>query len=105
MSNYFEVTDPRGKIVVCSQYQWDTHISNFHGVEDLQRSDLIETIQNPAEIYRDAFFLDRECYYRFSKRHQAYIKITVELHKTRNTVITAYKVDSVKKGEKIVWPR
>lgn len=107
MSIVFEVTDPRGRNVVCTEDSWNEHIlSNrpwMRGWEDLVK----DTIQNPyMGIFEDSDFNNRHIYYSRQQGRERYLKVVVQFDENETgSVITAYTTDSPKRGEKLIWPK
>lgn len=60
---------------------------------------------NPG-IYRDAVRETREIYYLKLDRSRFYLKVVVEFtgEDEIGYVKTAFKTDSIKKGEVLIWP-
>ena len=50
MPNIFEVRDPNGIRIYCSEFQWETHIVANHGMMEHNVDAILETLQNPELI-------------------------------------------------------
>jgi hypothetical protein len=80
MPNVFEVTDPRGRVVMCTEECWTGHVLYNRpwmlGWED----DVAQVIEHPLMgIFRDADFENRDIYYGFNpNKKDRYIKVIVE---------------------------
>jgi hypothetical protein len=103
----FEITDPRHCRVKCSDEAWETHVLSRHpdmkGWEERARG----AIQNPDYgIFQDPDFQERNIYYRRIRRaNPLYLKVIVSFNRlNEGELITAYKVSSIKDGEKLLWP-
>jgi hypothetical protein len=103
----FEVKDPRGYKVSCSERCWHSHILDEHPEMDNEVERVKEAICNPTLfIYQDKDFIDRQIYYLLDISKRYYIKVTVRFDENNNgQVITAFKTDSPKPGEKMIWPK
>lgn len=105
MSNLFEVSDPRGRKVVCTEDCWNEHILFNRpwmiGWED----EIQKAIEAPyMGIFQDNDFENREIYYGLSKGKERYIKIVVEFQEGNyGEVVTAFPTDSPKSGERLIW--
>lgn len=106
MSNKFEVTDPRGRRVTCTEDAWDHIISDRPWMDtDEWVSDIRRTVENPTMgIYQDVDFDDRIVYYAFRlKGSQRYVKVVVKTDDNfLGQVVTAYPVKTPKAGEKLL---
>ncbi len=103
---FFEVQDPRGIKVVCSTEVWELHILDEHPEMEDEEELVEETIRSPhLFIYEDRDYPERNLYYWLHSSRRYYIKVVVEFKDhTIGEVITAFKTDSPKSGEKIIWP-
>ena len=105
MANIFEVTDCRGRRVVCSEEIWCDHIlagrSWMRGWEPI----VIEAIEHPTYICEDRNRTEREVYYLLRTNGEArYIKVVVNFAAGENgSVVSAFPTDSGKAGERIIW--
>lgn len=107
METIFTIKDPRGFTVECDSNCWNRHILAkrpwMAGWEDR----VIATISNPIYglIFEDSHFKDRNVYYRKQPDYGTYLKVVVRYSEDgKGTVVTAHPVDSMKQGEKWVWP-
>jgi hypothetical protein len=104
----FEIGDVRGLKVVCTEDCWDNHILDEHPI--MNNSDaidhVIDAIQNPLLcIFQDRDFPERHIYYRRNQSGLRYTKAVVDFSNPQlGEVITAFYTDSMKTGEKIIWP-
>lgn len=56
-------------------------------------------------IFQDKERAERNNYYLRLPRSRKYIKVVVDFSdENEGKVITAFKTDSVKRGEKLIWP-
>jgi hypothetical protein len=104
---HFEAIDPRGFRVLCLQTCWFNHILDEHFEMTDEEADVISAIQdpNPPFIFQDVGFPKRHVYYRRLKSTDYLIKVIVDFSNADyGEIITAFKTDSGKKGEKILWP-
>ena len=105
MPNVFEVTDPRGRKVVCTEECWDWHILNARPWMEGWEGRVSEAIEKPTFIGQDVRKQNRQVYYRLRRREMRYIKVVVEFEgEELGTVITAFPADSPKRGERLIWP-
>jgi hypothetical protein len=107
MPNKFEVTDPRGRIVICTEERWRWHIVSGHGkFMEGYEEEVKQAIQTPVPgIYQDTQRKVRHNYYLRLPHSRKYIKVVVDFtDETNGQVITAFKADSVKAGEILIWP-
>lgn len=105
MPNLFEVTDPRGWKVICTEDCWNQHVL-FHHLDMAGREDEVkQTIEKPTYgIYQDATRQNRYIYYCKQGTKSYYIKVVVDFDGKEGEVITAFPADSMKAGEKWIWP-
>jgi hypothetical protein len=105
LTNIFEVTDPLGWTVICTEDRFNNHIVSHHpgmlGCED----DIQQAIQSPdlGFVFQDAKRPERHIYYRANTNHTNYLKVVVEFDNGSGRVITAFRTSSVKSGEKLIW--
>lgn len=100
---FFEVTDPKGMVIVCTKDCWHNHILSRHESLTAQIETVKLTITNPTYgVYRDANFSDRRIYYYRNPSYPRYMKVVVREDPDRSEVITAYETDSMKPGEKLL---
>jgi hypothetical protein len=104
MPTLFEVIDPRGKKVICTDEIWYWHVVDGHSEMEDQIEQVKAAIQEPllGMIFQDRDYPERNIYY---KRHSKfiYIKVVVEFLKNGGTLITAYMTDALKPGESLLW--
>lgn len=102
----FQVTDPRGKIVICTEERWYGHILSSRQFMAAQQDIVKAAITNPTfGIFEDAQFPNR-CiyYYRQEKSPVRYMKVVVTVQESGPyTVVTAFPTDSMKQGENWIW--
>jgi hypothetical protein len=61
----FEVDDPRGRKVGCTEDAWRVHVLGRHPEMAGQENEVVLTIRQPMfGIYQDADQMDRNVYYR-----------------------------------------
>lgn len=103
----FEVTDPRGYTVVCSDEIWNSHILANRPFMKGREEEVKATIQSPSfGIYQDANRQERQIYYRRYTGKQRYMKVVVAfIDEDSGTVITAFPTDAMKTGEKLIWTK
>lgn len=108
MSIEFEVDDPRGYKVVCTQKIWRYKITKKRPWMNSEewKNIVIETIKNPSmQIFQDANFENRYVYYRRIENRARYMKVVVAFdNEESGEVITATPVNNGKAGEKPIWP-
>ncbi|MBZ0283490.1 MAG: hypothetical protein K8L97_22330 [Anaerolineae bacterium] len=105
MPNVFEVTDPRGWLVICTEDCFKNHIVTHHSIMEDCEEEVKQAIEAPVIgiIYCDAHNVNRNIYYR--KRKSGYLKVVVQFDENGlGEVITAFPVSYPKSGEKIIWP-
>lgn len=100
---FFEVTDPKGIVVICTKDCWHNHILPRHKSLSTHVETVKLAITNPTYgVYRDANFPDRRIYYFRNPSYRRYMKVVVRENPNRSEVITAYETDSMKTGEKLL---
>lgn len=108
MSILLEAIDPRGIKVKLTEDQWNIHILGEHPYMSAHLQEIRNAIENPFPgfIYSDADFDDRNVYYHWKLSSKVYVKVVVGLvSENSGEIITAFKTDSCKKGEDVIWPR
>ena len=106
MSNLFEVSDPRGHKIICTEDCWNEHILFNRPWMIGWENEVQKAIESPhMGIFQDNAYKNREIYYGLSAGKERYIKVVVE-SKDQNygEVITAFPTDSPKSGERMIWP-
>jgi hypothetical protein len=106
MPNIFEVDDPRGRSVICTEACWKWHILDYHHDMAGREAEVIAAITRPSlGIFSDTDFENRNVYYLRRSGKPYYLKVVVEFKSEREgEVITAYLAFSPKAGEKLIWP-
>lgn len=102
-NNFFEVTDPRGKKIICTNDCWQKHILAKHPFLSGWEKDIEKAIKKPDAIYKDANFPDTENYYKKTKK--CYIKVPVKFNGDNGNTRTAFFCDSPKTGEVLIWTK
>lgn len=64
---------------------------------------VVEAIENPSCICSDATNKKREVYYKLDNSAKSYIKVVVEFDGKHGLVVTAFRADSIKRGESVIW--
>lgn len=107
MTILFEVNDPRGYRVVCTQETWEKHVLEQRPFMDGWENFVKSAIENPdIGIYQSVSRPNREIYYGKLYSSPRYIRIVVEFNDDRTgKVITAFPSDSGKTGERLTWPQ
>jgi hypothetical protein len=105
MPDIFEITDPRGYRVVCTEEGWK-HVLGSHPTMKGWEDEVQAALKNPTVgIYQDADFLDRNVYYRLRPSGIRYIKVVVRIRSENEAeLITAFPTFTSKAGEKLIWP-
>lgn len=105
MPNLFEVTDPRGRTVICTTQNWQRHVLRKHQIMQHRQKEVADVIQSPTWICSDVDFPERENYYRLKPTSLQYIKVVIEFRDANlpGELVTAYETDSGKSGEQILW--
>jgi hypothetical protein len=105
MANKFEAQDPRGFTVVCTEDQWRWHVVDFHPDMEGDEGLVKQAIENPSlGIFRDVDFGDRDVYYLRIRGKDQYIKVIVQFDDENGSLITAFRANVPKAGEKMIWP-
>jgi hypothetical protein len=101
----FEVVDPRGYTIICTEENWKLHILDQHPFMVNYLDEIKKAIEEPflGFIYGDAVNEKRQIYYGKAVDVR-YVKVVVEFDDEEGTVITAYLTTGMKKGEKLIWP-
>jgi hypothetical protein len=108
MSVLLEVIDPRGKKVILTEDQWVNHILDEHPYMKALLQEIKSAIETPyvGFIYEDSSLENRHIYYHRKITDDLYVKVVVGFGSNESgEVITAFKTDSGKKGEDVIWPR
>ena len=106
----FQINDIRGRKVVCTEECWYSHILDEHQDMEGFEEEVKEAIQNPYPlpcVYQDRDYPSRHIYYRLfrTKKYSYYIKAIVDFSEPdEGELITAFKTDSPKTGELMIWP-
>jgi len=106
MTVLFDVVDPRGFRVICTEECWNDHILDEHPIMVGLEKEVEQTIRKPyLFIYQDRDFPERQLYYGRNSTGPRYTKVVVEFHgPDSGEVITAFLTDSGKLGEVPIWP-
>ena len=105
MPNLFEVTDPRGRKVVCTEERWSGHVLQARPWMKGWEEEVRAAIEEPYfGVYQDADYPNRNIYYRLHKGKDRYIKVVVSFEDEVGRVVTAFPMSSPKAGEKLIWP-
>jgi len=106
MTVLFDVVDPRGFKVICTEECWNDHILDEHPIMVGLEKEVEETIRKPQLfIYQDRDYPERHIYYGKSSTGVRYTKVIVEFQNPNSgEVITAFLTDSGKTGEALIWP-
>src|SRR5574341_1538397 len=92
MPNKFEVTDPLGRTVVCTEDRWRWHIVSKHGrFMEGYEEEVKQAIEAPDPgIFQDKERAERNNYYLRLPRSRKYIKVVVDFSDgNEGKVITA----------------
>jgi lipopolysaccharide biosynthesis glycosyltransferase len=106
MANLFEVTDPRGYQIVCSDDAWSHILGNRPWMKDWDEI-IKQALENPTMgIYQDVDYAERQVYYMFRiVGKDRYLKVVVEITgEDTGEVVTAFPTFTPKPGEKLIWP-
>lgn len=105
----FEVADPRGYLIHCSQECWRVHILPNHSALEGLEKEVERIIAKPdyGFIYEDRNFSSRHVYYGRDPNRRLYIKVVVEIDIEQATgeVVTAFHVLAPPAGEVLIWPQ
>lgn len=108
MANVFDVTDPRGRRVFCTEEIWYSKIGRKRSY--MMSGDWLafakEAISHPSMgIFQDADHEDREIYYLLTHSSVSrYIKVVVKFDKDEvGRVVTVTPTNNGKHGEKLIW--
>ena len=102
MPNQFEVRDPEGRKIVCTDARW-THIITMRSFMYSYEMKIRETLEKPTCRLKDADYPNREVFYRLYKTSKRFMKVVVEFLGNDGSVITAHPASSFKKGEEEIW--
>ena len=103
MANIFNVFDPNGKSVYCTDDRWNNHILTRHSELKQREKEVIKTIESPDAIFQDFEVLNKNYYYRLITK-TLYLKVVVNLEDgNKARVITAHLSDSIRPKEKCLW--
>jgi hypothetical protein len=104
MPHLFEVVDPQGRRITCSQEAWD-HILAGHSDLEECAEEIRRAIEKPwMGIYQDMEFADRQVYYTVrTQRKRQLLKVVVRRQGEKNgEIVTAYPALNPKAGEKLI---
>ena len=105
MTILFQVIDPRGNTITCSNEQWQNHVIQNKPFMQQYLAEVKRTLQNPDFICQDAEHQKRQCFYARKIRAKLYIKVIVDFKSDNEAeLITAFLADNGKKGEIVIWP-
>jgi len=106
MANFFEVTDPRGYLISCTEERWFGQILVEYPEMEDAKALVIEAIRNPRNsvIYWVRDFPDHHIYYTIHLSGTYYVKAVVGFStKVHGQLITAFMPDSLRRGETPLW--
>jgi hypothetical protein len=106
--------DPDGRQVICSESWWLSHISARHPEMKGLAHVVAAAVKSPGFINQDTTYPNRRVFYRegaFSSPFHAQLLKIVVVYPTYElgsfppaSIVTAYAVQSPKKGEQTLWP-
>ena len=109
MSCEFEALDYEGKLVRCSHWRWDEHISAKHAEMVNQQETVRGTISHPEHKYRSSRFPRRKLYYRRNvlppPYELEYLLVIVNYPaglEEEGRVLSAYKTRRIKDGDDLI---
>ena len=104
---FFEATDPRGRTITCTEGCWYGHILADRSWMSKYKDEVIAAIEKPDYgVFQDAQYPDRQVYYRRQGTKARYVKVVVDFsNEESGKVVTAFFTDSMKSGEKWIWPQ
>ena len=108
MSCEFEARDYEGKVVRCSHWRWEEHITAKHAELVDHQEAMSIAIGNPEHKYRSGRFPHRKLYYRQNVLPPPYereyllviVNYPVDLDKGR--VLSAYKTRRIREGDDLL---
>lgn len=102
----FDVIDPRGFRVFCTIIRWREHVVE-HSIMIGEEASVVKAITDPTYgIYADKDYPERSIYYFRKSSKPLYVKVVVKFSDDGvGEVITAFMTDSLKSGEKMIWPK
>lgn len=103
MANIFDIVDPRGKKIICTEKTWDEHIKKHFGNSDFWKGEAEETVKNPDSIYSDVDCDKTENYYR--QLEKVKIKVCTRLIDDEIIVVSAHLRNVIKTGEILLWKK
>ncbi len=98
----FNVIDPQGQVIYLTVRCYTEHLLIEHpDMDDVD--EIAKAVKSPDYITEDAVDPERNIYYRTYQRHpqKLMVKVVVE----QGEVITAYRVNRIKRGEQVLWQR
>ena len=109
MSCEFEARDYEGKLVRCSHWRWDEHITAKHAEMVNQQEAVSITISYPEQRYRSGRFPHRKLYYRqnvlLPPYEREYLLVIVNYPASleeEGRVLSAYKTRRIKEGDDLI---
>ncbi len=112
----FEVYDPLGRCVRCTDEQWTEHVVDGHPEMNGHERHVAEAIERAHLIAKSGQHLHRNVYYAATQKSwrlsEAYLRIVVEFEwksggiEGDGTLISAFPVSGRKANEgQILWPK
>lgn len=95
MSNIIETTDHEGNTVICTRARWYGHIVSGHGIMRANKEAVVDTIQDPDEVYKDSDYEKRKLFFKSTTKAtygmKYHTKVVVEYEETaKGEIVTAY---------------
>lgn len=110
MTIHFETIDPLGKKVICTKDRWFKHIlvqRKAQGWEDGDgwEKDVCNAIENPYMIVQDVDYNNGQNYIYRPGVQAFYLKVCVRFIDDIGQVVTTFEINTIKPGEKLLWPQ
>ena len=104
--------DKDGIPVICSKECWEDHILDGHPEMEGCETHVKATIENPYQIYQDAFDIKVKVIYKPfilpKPFNQQYLRVAIKysrkkFKRPRGYVLTAFPCINIKKGDILIW--
>ena len=97
------VTDPRGKKIICTRDCWHGHVLRRHSFMQKFLKFVEKTLEKPDAIHSDRKEPDAQVYYKRRSKYQL-MRVVVKFDRNQGEVKTVFKCNSPKRGEVQIWP-
>ena len=96
MPNIFEIVDKTGRKIKLTKRQWE-HITTKHPDLAGKEEEIKRTLERPDLILPHKFDENAGNYYKYNKKENAYLLISVRYLNNEGVVITSFYTKHIKK--------